>query len=112
MPQQVDLPRFIALWHDRTISTAALAEQLGITQGYAYTLAARHGLPRRPKKPGRDDGTEITWRDPTPAEIAQAKADLLARHIAKRRGETEEETQRRIEEENRQWHHHSSPSPV
>jgi hypothetical protein len=96
----MDLARLIALWEDRTLRTAEIAEQMGIDQSMLYKLAARHGLGRRKaarKRPkGIDDGTDITWRDPTPAEIDRLKEELFQKRLAKLRVETPQETAERV----------------
>lgn len=96
----MDLARLVALWEDRTLRTDEVAEQLGCTVRMLYTLAARHGLGKRkgPRKRMRsiDDGTEITWRDPTPAEIERLKEEIWQRKLAKLREETPQETAERV----------------
>jgi hypothetical protein len=102
----MDLARLIALWEDRTLTTEEVAEQLGCALKTLYAVAARHGLGRRRgarrKRAGRDDGTEITWRDPTPAEIEQMKEQIWQKKLAKLRQETPQETAERIYRENMQ----------
>jgi hypothetical protein len=96
----MDLARLIALWEDRTLRTDEVAEQLGCSLQMLYKLAARHGLGRRKgprkKQRSRDDGTEITWRDPTPDEIERLKEELWQRKLAKLRVETPQETADRV----------------
>lgn len=102
----MDLARLVALWEDQTLRVEEIAEQLNCTPRLIYKLADRHGLGRR-KSPRKrrasiDDGTEITWRDPTPAEIERMKEELWQRKLAKLRAETPEETAERIYRENMQ----------
>jgi hypothetical protein len=96
----MDLARLIALWEDRTLRTDEVAEQLGCSLPMLYKLAARHGLGRRkgPRKKQRsvDDGTEITWRDPTPDEIERLKEEIWRKKLAKLRVETPQETAERV----------------
>jgi hypothetical protein len=96
----MDLLRLVALWEDRTLRTDEVAEQMGCTVNMLYKLAARHGLGKRkgPRKRHRsiDDGTEITWRDPTPAEIERLKEELWRKKLAKLRAETPQETADRV----------------
>lgn len=96
----MDLARLVALWEDRTLRTEEIAEQLGCAPNTLYAIAARNGLGRRKgarKRPrGIDDGTEITWRDPTPAEIERMKEELFQARLAKLRVETPEETAERV----------------
>lgn len=96
----MDLARLVALWGDRTLRVEEIAEQLGVPPNAVYKLAARHGLGRRkgPRKrqKGLDDGTEITWRDPTPAEIEQMKEEIWQKKLAKMRSETPQETADRV----------------
>jgi transposase-like protein len=96
----MDLARLVALWEDRTLRVDEVAEQMGCTLNVLYKVAARHGLKRRKaarkKPPGVDDGTEITWRDPTPAEIERMKEELFQARLAKLRVETPEETAERV----------------
>ena len=96
----MDIARLVALWEDRTLRVEDIAEQLSVTVGMVYKLAARNGLGRRKgprkRKRGMADGTEITWRDPTPAEIERMKEELWQRKLAKLRQETPEETAERV----------------
>jgi hypothetical protein len=96
----MDLARLVALWEDRTLRTEEVAEQLGCSMSLLYKLSTRHGLRKRkgPRKRQRgiDDGTEITWRDPTPAEIERLKEELWQRKLAKLRVETPQETAERV----------------
>lgn len=97
----MDIARLRALWEDMTLRTAEVAEQLGIHVDTLYVIAARHGLPRRARAArkrhrGVDDGNEITWRDPTPAEIERMKEQIWQRKLAKLRQETPEETAERV----------------
>lgn len=96
----MDLARLVALWEDRTLRTEEIAEQLGIPVKSLYCIASRNGLGKRkgPRKrlPSMDDGTEITWRDPTPAEIERMKEEIWQRKLAKLRQETPEETAERV----------------
>lgn len=103
----MDIARLVALWEDRTLRTEEIAEQLGVDLSMLYKIAARNGLGRRKhairkRPPGIDDGTEITWRDPTPAEIERMKEEIWQRKLAKLRAETPEETAERIIRENMQ----------
>lgn len=102
----MDLARLVALWEDRTLRVEEIAEQLGCSPVMVYKLAERNGLGRRkgPRKrrASIDDGTEITWRDPTPAEIERMKEELWQKKLAKLRAETPEETAERILRENMQ----------
>ena len=96
----MDMARLVALWEDRTLRTEEVAEQLGVSQSTLYCVASRHGLgkrkARRKRVPMMDDGTEITWRDPTPAEIERMKEELSQRRLEKMRQETPEETAERV----------------
>ena len=96
----MDIARLIALWEDRTLCVDEIAEQLSMTPKAVYKLAARHGLGRRKgarrKKAGMDDGTEITWRDPTPAEIERMKEEIWQKKLAKLKQETPQETAERV----------------
>lgn len=96
----MDLARLVALWEDRTLRTDEIAEQLGCSMDTLYKVAARNGLPRRKgcktRREGSDHGTEITWRDPTPAEIERMKEEIWQRKLAKMRAETPEETAQRV----------------
>ena len=96
----MDLARLVALWEDRTLRTEEVAEQLGCTIKMLYKLAARHGLGKRKaarkRRKSMDDGTEITWRDPTPAEIERLKEEIWASKLAKLREETPQETAERL----------------
>ena len=96
----MDLARLVALWEDRTLRVEDIAEQLSMTPKAVYTLAARNGLGRRkgPRKrqKGMDDGTDITWRDPTPAEIERMKEEIWQKKLAKLREETPQETAERV----------------
>lgn len=96
----MDIARLVALWEDRTITTHEIAEQLGCSRDTLYRIAARNGLGRRKgaatKRVGRDDGTEITWRDPTPAEIERMKEEIWQKKLVKLRQETPQETAERV----------------
>lgn len=96
----MDIARLVALWGDRTLRVGDIAEQLSMTPNMVYRVAARNGLGRRkgPRKRQKciDDGTEITWRDPTPAEIDRMKEELFQKRLAKLRTETPEETAERV----------------
>lgn len=96
----MDIARLVALWGDRTLRVEDIAEQLSMTPNMVYRVAARNGLGRRKgprkRKPSIDDGTEITWRDPTPAEIDRMKEELFQKRLAKLRTETPEETAERV----------------
>lgn len=96
----MDIARLVALWEDRTLSTQDVAEQLDMNINTLYKIAQRNGLGRRKGRRKRqasmDDGTEITWRDPTPAEIEQMKEELWQKKLAKLRQETPEETAERV----------------
>ena len=96
----MDIARLVALWEDRTLCVDDIAQQLSMTPKAVYKLAARHGLGRRKgarrKKLGRDDGTEITWRDPTPAEIERMKEEIWQKKLAKLKQETPQETAERV----------------
>ena len=82
----IDVPRLYSLWHDRTLRTEEVAEMLGVTQSTLYSLARRHSLPRRSSpRAGSDDGTERTWRDPTPSEIERLKEEIFQRILARLR---------------------------
>lgn len=96
----MDIARLVALWQDETLRVEEIAEQLSVLPRTVYKLAARHGLGRHkgPRKRPKsiDDGTEITWRDPTPAEIERMKEELWQRKLAKMRSETPQETAERV----------------
>lgn len=96
----MDLARLVALWEDRTLRTEEIAEQLGCSLNTLYVVAARNGLGRRKGARKRirsvDDGTEITWRDPTPAEIERMKEEIFQKRLAKLRVETPQETAERV----------------
>jgi len=103
----MDIARLTALWYDRTLRTTEVAQQLGIHPDTLYKLAQRHGLPRRKAARRRirsiDDGTDITWRDPTPSEIEQMKEELFLRRLQKLRNESSEETTERLLRERKRY---------
>lgn len=83
---KIDVPRLFALWNDRTLRTEEVAEMLGITTKRLYAAAQRHGLGKRHYvRATRDDGTEQTWRDPTPTEIERLKEEIFQRNLARMR---------------------------
>lgn len=96
----MDLARVTALWHDKTLRTDEIAMQMGCRVDTLYKVAARHGLPKRrgakTRRQSRDDGTEITWRDPTPDEIERMKEEIWQRKLARMRAETPQETAERV----------------
>lgn len=96
----MDLERVIALWHDKTLRTDEIAAQIGCRVDTLYKVAARHGLPKRigakTRRKSFDDGTEITWRDPTPDEIERMKEELWQKKLARMRAETPQETADRV----------------
>jgi transposase-like protein len=97
---EMDLANLVALWSDSSLRTSEVARRMGVTERHLLAVASRNGLGRRAgprkKKAGRDDGTEMTDRDPTPAEIERMKDELWKRKLAKLRQETPQETAERI----------------
>lgn len=103
----MDIARLTALWYDRTLTTTDVAKQMGIHLDTLYKLAQRHGLPRRKAARRRirsiDDGTDITWRDPTPSEIERMKEELFQKRLQKLRNESSEETTERLLRERKRY---------
>lgn len=103
----MDIARLTALWYDRTLTTTDVAKQMGIHLDTLYKLAQRHGLPRRKAARRRirsmDDGTDITWRDPTPSEIERMKEELFQKRLQKLRNESSEETTERLLRERKRF---------
>jgi hypothetical protein len=84
--RHVDLPLLYQLWNDHTLTRVKVSAMLGISPTHLTRLVARHKLPPRPR-----DRNQKTV-DPTPEEIERDKAALKAKHMAERRGESEEKT--------------------
>lgn len=70
-----------------------IAASLGVTESYVHKLKDRHKLPNRERKQG------LPTVDPTPEEIAAGKVALKLKHLAQRRGETDEQTRKRVWQE-------------
>jgi hypothetical protein len=85
-------------------SYSQIAACLGVTESYVHKLKDRHKLPNRPRV------YSAPTDDPTPEEIEQRKAEVRAAHLAKRRGETEDQTRSRVWKEEQSWLHRSSQS--
>ena len=83
------VPELFRLWAGGA-SYKTIAASLGVTESYVHKLKDRHKLPNRERKHSKPTA------DPTPEEIAAGKVALKLKHIAQRRGETEEQTQKRI----------------
>lgn len=83
------VPELFRLWAGGA-SYKTIAASLGVTESYVHKLKDRHKLPNRERKQGKPTA------DPTDEEYEARKAEVKARHLARRRGETEEQTQKRI----------------
>lgn len=97
------VPELFRLWAGGA-SYKTIAASLGVTESYVHKLKARHKLPNRERKQGKPTA------DPTPEEIAAGKVALKLKHIAQRRGETEEQTRKRICQEEQSCRRTSSQS--
>lgn len=97
------VPDLWQLWASGA-SYSEIAARLGCTESFVHKLKDRHKLPNRPRRQARPRV------DPTPEELEQLKAEVKARHLARRRCETEEQTRTRVWHEDQAWLQHSSQS--
>jgi len=74
-----------------------IAAALGCASSYIVRLRERHKLPPRNIPVVRRQPRA----DPTPEELEQRKAEIRAKHMAKMRSESEEQTRSRVWQENK-----------
>ena len=90
------------LWHDNSLRTIEVANRLGVSQVFLYTLARRHHLPKRhgPRGGFKPPPPKVV-NDPDPEPFDEQPSDSLAlspwvaararecreRHYAQRRNE-------------------------
>lgn len=76
---KIDAATLFKLWHDKTLRTVEIAQQLGCSERRLADEARRYGLRRRPPyhKP-RADELERQAGDPSPEEIALRAAAIRA----------------------------------
>jgi hypothetical protein len=97
------VPELFRLWAGGA-SYKEIAASLGVTESYVHKLKDRHKLPNRERKQG------LPTADPTPEEIAAGKVALRLKHLAQRRGETDEQTRKRVWTEDNSCRQTSSQS--
>lgn len=97
------VPELFRLWAGGA-SYKEIAASLGVTESYVHKLKERHKLPNRARKQGKPTA------DPTPEEISAGKVALRLKHLAQRRGETEEQTRKRVWQEDNACRQTSSQS--
>ena len=97
------VPELFRLWAGGA-SYKEIAASLGVSESYVHKLKDRHKLPNRARKQGKPTV------DPTPEEIETRAAEARARHLARRRSETEEQTRKRVWQEDNGCRRTSSQS--
>lgn len=78
------------LWHDDSLRTIEVAERLGVSQVFLYTLARRHHLPKRngprggykPPPPKVDNDPDPEPFDETPAGDSLALSPWVEARVA------------------------------
>jgi transposase len=98
---QYSVAELFRLWHDSTLRTTEVAERLGVSTVFLYTLAKRHALPRRASPPPDEGFSQRRPDDPTPEQIEELKREIRERHLAERRAEPASTTHTRA------WRHRS-----
>lgn len=101
---EYSVPELFRLWNDDSLRTIEVANMLGVSQVFLYTLARRHHLPRRngPRGGYKPDEPKVVVVDTDPEPLDESPAaDSLAlspwveararvvreKHFAERRGE-------------------------
>lgn len=97
------VPELWQLWASGA-SYSEIAARLGCTESFVHKLKDRHKLPNRERRGARPRV------DPTPEELERLKAEVRARHMAKRRAETPDQTKSRVWQEDQAWLQRSSRS--
>jgi hypothetical protein len=98
-PTTYSVTELFRLWHDQTLRTEQVAQHIGVSTAYLYTLAKRHGLPRRKGPPPSKGYSQRCPGDPTPEEIEERKRELRERHFAEMRAESTQASRTRA------WRH-------
>lgn len=68
--------RLFELWHDETVETYEIGQELNVSVSWLCKNRGRYGLPKRPRKPPR------TMVDPTPEQIAERSAECRKQRLA------------------------------
>lgn len=88
----IDVPLLFKLWADSSLNRDDIARRLGVGGTTLQHAIHRYKLPPRDIPQSRREPRA----DPTPSEIEQRKAEIRARHLAKLRAETPNETIKRV----------------